>query len=65
MTMARREYTAVSFEPDAAQSMRAIRRSVAATLGRDVSLSDAARIAERIIVDGDTIRNAARRILGN
>lgn len=62
--MPRKEYTAISFEPNAARSMRAIRRSLSATLGRDISLSDAARIAEYIVVGGGTVRDAATIVLG-
>lgn len=62
--MPRKDYTTISFEPDAAQSMRTIRRSLAATLNCDVSLSDAAKITERIIVNGNSVRDAARIVLG-
>ena len=62
--MARKEYTAISFEPGAAQSMRAIRRSLSATIGTDISLSDAAKIAERIVVNGNTIGDAVRHVMG-
>jgi len=61
--MARKEYTAISMEPDAAQGVRAIRRHLAAQLGADITTSEAVLIAERLIVGQCNLRDAARFVL--